>query len=37
MNGIAMAQEPQDAEFPNMPLNALQRVQVDYCVLAAVI
>jgi chemotaxis response regulator CheB len=29
--GIAIVQEPDDAEYPDMPSNALQNVQVDYC------
>jgi two-component system, chemotaxis family, protein-glutamate methylesterase/glutaminase len=29
--GVAVVQDPQDAEFPNMPEGALARVSVDYC------
>ena len=29
--GIAIVQEPEDAEYPDMPRNAMQNVQVDYC------
>jgi two-component system chemotaxis response regulator CheB len=29
--GIAIVQDPQDALFPDMPRNALESVQVDYC------
>lgn len=28
--GIAIVQDPQDAEFPSMPANALEHVRVDY-------
>jgi two-component system chemotaxis response regulator CheB len=30
--GIAIVQDPTDALYPNMPLNALEQVEVDYCV-----
>ncbi|HEX3704641.1 MAG TPA: chemotaxis protein CheB [Vicinamibacterales bacterium] len=30
--GLAIVQEPDDAEVPGMPLNALERVKADYCV-----
>jgi two-component system chemotaxis response regulator CheB len=30
--GIAMVQDPTDALYPDMPLNALEQVEVDYCV-----
>ena len=30
--GIAVVQDPADAEFPDMPANALDRTQVDYAV-----
>jgi two-component system chemotaxis response regulator CheB len=30
--GIAMVQDPTDAPYPDMPMNALQQVEVDYCV-----
>ncbi len=30
--GIAVVQDPWDAVVPNMPANALQHVDVDYCV-----
>jgi two-component system chemotaxis response regulator CheB len=30
--GIAVVQDPKDAEVPSMPENALEQVQVDYCV-----
>src|SRR5262249_319502 len=29
--GIAMVQDPTDALFPDMPLHALEDVEVDYC------
>jgi two-component system chemotaxis response regulator CheB len=29
--GIAVVQDPEDAEFPSMPVHALARVRVDYC------
>jgi two-component system chemotaxis response regulator CheB len=29
--GIAVVQDPQEAEFPEMPRNALRTVAVDYC------
>jgi two-component system chemotaxis response regulator CheB len=29
--GIAVVQDPEDAEFPSMPASALARVRVDYC------
>jgi two-component system, chemotaxis family, protein-glutamate methylesterase/glutaminase len=29
--GVAVVQDPQDAEFPAMPNSALARVSVDYC------
>ena len=31
VGGIAIVQEPEDAEYPDMPRNALQNVQVDDC------
>jgi two-component system chemotaxis response regulator CheB len=30
--GIAMVQDPTDARYPDMPTNALEQVEVDYCV-----
>jgi two-component system chemotaxis response regulator CheB len=30
--GIAMVQDPADALYPDMPTNALEQVEVDYCV-----
>lgn len=33
--GIAIVQDPDDAEFPGMPLSALHQVKVDHCVPAA--
>lgn len=30
--GIAMVQDPTDALYPDMPLSALEHVEVDYCV-----
>jgi two-component system, chemotaxis family, protein-glutamate methylesterase/glutaminase len=30
--GIAIVQDPEDAMYPDMPLNAIQSVKVDYCV-----
>ncbi len=30
--GIAMVQDPTDALYPDMLLNALEQVEVDYCV-----
>jgi two-component system chemotaxis response regulator CheB len=30
--GIAMVQDPTDALYPDMPLSALENVEVDYCV-----
>ncbi len=30
--GIAIVQDPADAEVPSMPANAMREVQVDYCV-----
>lgn len=30
--GVAMVQDPQDAEVPSMPRSALQYVEVDHCV-----
>lgn len=30
--GIAVVQDPADAEMPSMPQNALREVKVDYCV-----
>ena len=29
--GIAISQAPQDAEFPWMPVNAIKKADVDYC------
>ncbi|MEO5890572.1 MAG: chemotaxis protein CheB [Ferruginibacter sp.] len=31
-NGVAIVQDPEDAEFKNMPLSALRNVAVDHCV-----
>jgi len=28
--GLAVVQDPREAVFPNMPMNALERVPVDY-------
>jgi chemotaxis response regulator CheB len=33
--GMAIVQDTGEAEYPEMPLNALQNVQVDYCLPAA--
>jgi chemotaxis response regulator CheB len=33
--GIAIVQEAGDAQYPDMPRNAMQNVQVDYCLPAA--
>jgi two-component system, chemotaxis family, protein-glutamate methylesterase/glutaminase len=30
--GIAIVQDPMDAEVPSMPENAMREVQIDYCV-----
>ncbi|MGN7889856.1 chemotaxis protein CheB [Dyadobacter endophyticus] len=30
--GTLIVQDPQDAEYPDMPANALSQVKVDYCV-----
>ncbi|HXI00777.1 MAG TPA: chemotaxis protein CheB [Sphingobacteriaceae bacterium] len=30
--GICIVQDPKDAEYPPMPLNAMTQVDVDYCV-----
>jgi two-component system chemotaxis response regulator CheB len=30
--GICIVQEPKDAEYPEMPSNALNQLKVDYCV-----
>jgi two-component system chemotaxis response regulator CheB len=30
--GLAIVQDPETAAFPDMPMNALQSVKVDYCV-----
>jgi two-component system chemotaxis response regulator CheB len=30
--GIAIVQDPKDAEVPSMPANAMREVKVDYCV-----
>ena len=30
--GVCIVQDPDDASFPDMPRNALQRVEVDHCV-----
>ena len=35
MGGLTMIQEPDDALFPQMPLNAQDQVQIDYSVPAA--
>ncbi|MFN7928754.1 MAG: chemotaxis protein CheB [Blastocatellia bacterium] len=35
--GLAIVQDPQDAEVPSMPENALREVVVDYCVSIAVL
>jgi two-component system chemotaxis response regulator CheB len=32
LGGTAVVQDPTDAFAPSMPLNALQRVEVDHCV-----
>jgi two-component system chemotaxis response regulator CheB len=29
--GVAIVQDPREALFPDMPRNAMQKVQVDYC------
>lgn len=31
MGGIAVIQDPDDADFPQMPLNVLEYVEVDHC------
>ncbi len=33
--GLAVVQDPADAEVPSMPENAIRAVQIDYCVPAA--
>ncbi len=33
--GIAIVQDPDDAEIPSMPLNAMQSIVPDYCLTAA--
>lgn len=30
--GICIVQDPEDAEYPDMPKNAINNVEVDYCV-----
>lgn len=30
--GICIVQDPEDAEYPDMPRNALNNIKVDYCV-----
>ncbi len=30
--GICIVQDPEDAEYPEMPKNALSQVKVDFCV-----
>jgi two-component system, chemotaxis family, protein-glutamate methylesterase/glutaminase len=30
--GIAVVQDPSDAQFPDMPTNAMERADADYCV-----
>jgi chemotaxis response regulator CheB len=35
--GIAIAQDPADAERPDMPRNAVENIEVDYCLPAAMI
>jgi two-component system chemotaxis response regulator CheB len=30
--GIAIVQDPTDARYPDMPTNALEQVEIDYCV-----
>jgi two-component system, chemotaxis family, protein-glutamate methylesterase/glutaminase len=35
MGGLGIIQTPQDAEYPSMPVNALEYVQADYTVPAA--
>lgn len=35
LGGITIIQEPADAEFPNMPLNVLNYVKVDYSIRAS--
>lgn len=30
--GVAIVQDPVEAEYPSMPLNAMSEVKVDYCV-----
>ncbi len=31
-NGLCVIQDPEEAEFPNMPLNVMEYVEVDHCV-----
>jgi two-component system chemotaxis response regulator CheB len=35
MGGVSMIQQPQDALFPQMPINAEQQVEIDYSVPAS--
>ena len=30
--GVAIVQDPEDAAFPSMPIQALERVEADFCV-----
>lgn len=34
-NGLAVVQDPLDADYPSMPRNALEKVATDYCVPAS--
>lgn len=31
MGGVAVVQDPEEAQFPDMPQSALQAVEIDYC------
>lgn len=31
MGGVTVVQDPQEAQFPDMPQSALQAVEIDYC------
>jgi two-component system chemotaxis response regulator CheB len=34
-NGVAIVQHPEEAEAPDMPLNAMKNVSIDYCLTIA--